>query len=321
MPHAYPLTWQEVWVEGTGMHYSAAQWMDMIGVSPLVVATIWAEIPEHAREAAGVKPVHLLWLLNWFKKYDTVLGAHVPWHVSDKTFRVHVDQMLFLVYDHVHFIRMADRFEFIWENVAFLAIDATLCPVAVNRRDWDAQYPFFSVHHGCHGLKYEIAVHWLTGRLHWVAGGVCGGVADSTLTRFSTFLHRLLPGEYALADGGYPGIPELLIPFPWKDPNLTQDQGHWNKLMNPHRTIVENAFARFSKFKILCVPYRGKLDKHPYIFAVIAQIVQADIAFHPLRRDALELPSRHWWYDYRADAQSDPADFAQRLASFPLYVY
>lgn len=86
--------------------------------------------------------------------------------------------------------------------------------------------------------------------------------------------------------------------------------------MNPHRTIVENAFARFSKFKILCA-YRGKLDKHPYIFAVIAQIVQADIAFHPLRRDTLELPSRHWWFDYCGDAQSD---FVQRLASMPLYV-
>lgn len=89
--------------------------------------------------------------------------------------------------------------------------------------------------------------------------------------------------------------------------------------MNPHRTIVENAFARFSKFRILTDFYRGELWKHPYIFAVIAQIVQADIAFHPLRRDTLELPSRHWWYCDDGNLQSDPADWAQRL-QFPICI-
>lgn len=182
-------------------------------------------MPDDAVRVAGVMPVHLLWLLHWLKKYETVISAPIPWHVSDKTYRVYVDKMLFLLYEHLHFIRMSDRFEFMWENLAFLCIDATLCPVTVNRRDWDAQYPYFSVHHKCHGLKYEIAVHWLTGRLHWVAGGVCGSMSDSTITRFSTFLQRLLAGEYALADGGYPGVPQLLIPYPWGPCSRHQSSG------------------------------------------------------------------------------------------------
>lgn len=66
--------------------------------------------------------------------------------------------------------------------------------------------------------------------------------------------------------------------------------------MNKPRTIVENAFARIHKFKILSTPFRGMHGEHPIIFKVVANIVQFDIAECPLRSEGLEAPNRHHLY-------------------------
>ena len=73
--------------------------------------------------------------------------------------------------------------------------------------------PFFSPKHAIHCLKYEVAVHWKTGRLHWVAGGVFGSCHDLTLARNSGLLQLLLDGEYMLTDKGDIGESQLLCPF------------------------------------------------------------------------------------------------------------
>lgn len=68
MPPERSPDWVEVFVAGSHLPYSEPIWMNLIGVSLAVVATIWAALPMNAIEVAGVEPKHLLWLLNWFKK-------------------------------------------------------------------------------------------------------------------------------------------------------------------------------------------------------------------------------------------------------------
>lgn len=86
-------------------------------------------------------------------------------------------------------------------------------------------------------------------------------------------------------------LSEPQIVTPWKGRNLTADQEAWNAALNPHRTIVENVFARICKFRILKLKYRGNdITDHHQIFNVCAQLAQLDIMYNPLRHTALEDP-------------------------------
>ena len=139
-----------------------------------------------------------------------------------------------------------------------------------------------------YGLKYEIAVHWLTGKIHWVAGPVFGAVHDLTLARLSGILQRLRPNEFLLADKGYIGEAQILCPFKGRSEDLTWEQWVWNHSLNPVRVIVENALARICKFSILTTFFRGGINTHRMIFNICAQLARVDIASRPLRRDYFE---------------------------------
>lgn len=307
MPREQP-NWREVFATERRRPYTDQRWQDHFGVSIAVVVSIWAALPGEALAGAQLVPVHLLWLLHWLHEYRKWSLLADDWYICETTFRVYVERMLDIVHIYLRCIKLDDRFlspPFCFQFPAWLVIDATVCPVAVNRKDWVHQKPFFSARHQTHCLKYEIAVHWLTGHIHWVAGGVFGSISDLTVTRYSTLLRRLLQGEYVLADKGYIGEPQLLCPYKGRTTQLNPQQCLWNKLMNPYRTIVENAFARLHKFKILSTPFRHPLALHPKVFAVVAQIAQIDIAIHPLRRELLELPRRHRFYVDRVEVDPD----------------
>ena len=298
MPLAQP-DWEDVFCQGRRRGYTPKRWLESFGVTMAVVSLIWAVLPAEALAAAHLEPVHLLWLLNWLYQYRKWSLLADDWYVCERTFRTHVPYMLDVLCTHLHVIQLNARFArpaFAGHLPAWLVIDATVCPVSVNRKDWEHQKPFFSPRHAMHCLKYEMAVRWLTGRIHWVAGGVFGSIADLTVTRFSTFLLRLFPGERVLADKGYIGEVALWCPHKGRQHELSQQQRLWNKSMNPHRTIVENAFSRLHKFKILSTPFRHPLALHPKVFGVIAQIAELDIMLHPLRSNFLELPRRHRFY-------------------------
>lgn len=313
------LCWRRVWVEGTGTRWNEAVWQSVIGVSPAVVQLLWASIPEHVLEASHARPEHLLWLLSWFRLYEAWPAAANHWRVCEKTFRVHVKEMLALLNQHLDLIHIEDRFHAIpFENIAVLVVDTTLCPVECDRKNWDSQKPYFSVKHQQHGLKYELAVHWLTGKLHWIAGGVYASMSDITIARNSGILQQLRQGEHILADKGYEGELQILTPFKGRSHELAVDEREWNRALHPQRVIVENAFARLHKFKILSQPFRGSLAEHSIIFRVIAQIAQLDIELHPLRKDVLEMPGRHHYYDDEL-AEQDPVGLLAAL-HFPLIV-
>lgn len=180
--------WRALYMAHTLRRFSPDGFKQDFGVSLLVVTMIWAALPPEAITAAKVEPVHLMWLLHWLRHYlDWQQSAH-HWRVSEKTYRVHVKDMLYVLHDNLNCIRLGTRFNAApFEEVAYLVIDATVCPLQVNRKSWDEQAPYYSGRHKLHCLKYEIAVNWLTGALHWVAGGVFGSVGDLTLTRLAAF--------------------------------------------------------------------------------------------------------------------------------------
>lgn len=241
------------------------------------MTVLWASTPVEELSRLQLEPVHLLWCISWLRLYDTWEASASRWRCCEKTFRVRVKQVLMLLHENLDGIHLNDRFGPAFAERVFLVVDATVCPVHCDRTTWDIQKVYYSTHAKMHGLKYEIAVNWLTGRLHWVAGGVFGSIADITLTRFSGLLRHLVDGERLLADKGYEGEPQIWTPFkgmPWE---LSPQESAWNALMNPPRTIVENAFWRLHRFRILSTTYRGPINEHPIIFAVIAQIAQLDI--------------------------------------------
>jgi hypothetical protein len=68
-------------------------------------------------------------------------------------------------------------------------------------------------------------------------------------------------------------------PFKGRSSELPADQWHWNHLLNPHRTIVENVLARITKFNVLQHKYHGVSADHKKLFGICAQIAQLDIYF------------------------------------------
>lgn len=293
----FRMNWPLIWMEGTGLSYTERKWNAHFGISFVVMTILWASIPAAEVASLRLEPLHLLWCISWLRLYDgswETSASH--WRCCEKTYRVRVKQVLELLYQNLHEIHLLDRGGPAFADQVLLVLDSTVCPVHCDRTTWDTQKIYYSVHAKMHGLKYEIAVNWLTGRLHWVAGGVFASIADITLTRCSGVLRYLLAEERILADKAYEGEQQIWTPFKGKFWELPPQQRNWNAFMNPPRTIVENAFWRIHKFRILSTTYRGPLEEHPVIFSLIAQIAQLDIHDRPLRADLLENPQRHHLY-------------------------
>ena len=291
--------WKSIWVAHFG-RWNPQAWLSILGTSVYVVSLLWDGIPEQMRLIFSIEPIHLLWLLSWLKEYRTFEAHAASWRTDRKTFHKRIMQVMYLLLQHLDVIRLEARLTDgpALFDLGYIVIDACLCPVECDRKTWDHQAPFFSPKHGCHGLKYELAVHWRTGQIVWLAGGVPGSVHDLTLARQSGILEFLRQaGEHAFADKGYIGEDDVLLcPFKGRSAELWPDQRTWNELLNPYRTIVENSLARVTKFGILQKKYRGALSQHADIFRLCANIAQLDILDRPLRRDILEAPERHWWF-------------------------
>lgn len=81
----------------------------LCGFPPDVLPEIWAKL-RTAFAVEKLKPVHLLWMLYWFKVYPSDDVSSVEWGVSPDTFRKHRNRALWVCHetlDEVH-----DRFCF-----------------------------------------------------------------------------------------------------------------------------------------------------------------------------------------------------------------
>lgn len=165
---------------------------------------------------------------------------------------------------------------------AYAVIDCTVCPVQVNRADWELQRHWFSPKHGIHCIKYLVIARIADGCIVWVSGGVGGSVHDLTVLRLSRRLRHLLPNEKFYGDKGFIGEQQILCPFKGRSDDLNYRQRMWNRWLNPYRTRIENSLLRIHKFNCLNVPWRGELADHLKIFTVCSQIAAIDIKFNPI---------------------------------------
>ncbi len=212
---------------------------------------------------------------------------------------------IYIYYNLLDEIQWEDRvLDGQWQSpnvwVVFAAIDGKFCPIEVNRTVWDIQAPFWSAKHSKHGLKYEVAVHILTGRLVRVpAGGLVGSTHDITTCRLFQILQELFPNECLWGDKGYYGEDRILVPYKGRSRDLTDAEWEWNTFFNAYRVIVKNAIGQIARFGILQHTFRcgidlnDRIERHKIIFQVCSQLAALDIQLHPVRRDERENPS-HW---------------------------
>jgi hypothetical protein len=100
------------------------------------------------------------------------------------------------------------------------------------------------------------------------------------LTRNSGLLELLEPEEVILADLGYIGENQIVTLY--KNPQHDED-AKMNQVLNRQRVIVENVISRFKQFRSLSTKWRHSLDEHKKTFIVIAEIVNVDLFFRPVR--------------------------------------
>lgn len=279
---ALPLLSEEQWLDLAESYIgrcSPRRWSAHFGISIAVVQALW-----NLGGLPSWKPVWLLWTLYFMKVYCSYDVACSLWQVCEKSFRVHVWAVIFGLESRVKTIHLDARLHDPGFGFTHLILDSKICPVAVSRSDWIEQRLWWDPHHRQHGIKYEVAVHVATGEIHWVLGGVYASFADITLTRNGGLLGHLLEGEHMWADKAYSGEPQILVPYRGRHSELPVASLIWNNFLARRRVLVENTFARVSRFACLQLSWRQALDKHVVVFNLICNITNLDLRLFPLRQ-------------------------------------
>lgn len=76
----------------------------MIGMPPEVLPEIWTKVCTSFR-IAKLKPLHLLWLLNWLHLYQTDDASAVVWKVARDTFTKYRNSALHALHDTLDEVR------------------------------------------------------------------------------------------------------------------------------------------------------------------------------------------------------------------------
>lgn len=112
------------------------------------------------------------------------------------------------------------------------------------------------------GLRYEIGVSIGSGHIVWQHGPFpCGSWPDSKIAK-ECYIHDA-NNEITLADKGYRGIGNFKI----------ASEPFEKRILARHETLN----GRLKNFKALGSRFRHKLNKHPFVFNAILNIVQATI--------------------------------------------
>jgi len=101
------LTDIEMWLEIASSHQKVPinrrRFSALIGLKPEVVSVLWVLVADRLR-AEHQDPLHLLWLLYWFKVYDTDDICSITWAVDRGTFGLHRDICLMVLYESLDLV-------------------------------------------------------------------------------------------------------------------------------------------------------------------------------------------------------------------------
>lgn len=266
--------------------------VSMFGMPPAVLPVIWTKISSSFK-ILKLKPLHLLWLLNWLHLYQTEDASAILWRVARETFTKYRDSALFALHDTLDEVHWSDRFkdfvptEGLFRGCTF-SVDVTECELS-RPNDKDIERLFWSGKAGCPTFKYEVATQIASGRIVWFAGGV-PAVSDVKILEMSGLLNKLLPHERGLADKGYvkSSISDKII-YPFKAPNTEPGHLLFNRAHSAVRILVERTNCLIKQFKILSVPFRHKVALHATVFSVICNLVNIRLTIFPLVKEPHKL--------------------------------
>lgn len=85
----------------------------LFGLSVAVVEDIWSKL-SFAFRTESLKPVHLLWLLYWFKCYDSDDASSAVWGVAPDTWRKHRNHALWVCHETMDEVRCLKLLQYIF---------------------------------------------------------------------------------------------------------------------------------------------------------------------------------------------------------------
>ena len=247
------------------------------GAPSNIVAALWNLIVARGNiDESGAHPKHLLWALVHLKTYSTIeIHCSIVGWPSAKTFAKwswYFVERLSELKDDV--ISLDNRFDGIDGGVAytncFMSVDGTDCPVF---EPWPFSKTMYSHKLNGPGVKYEVGVCLMTGRIVWTNGPFVGSKHDGTIFRngLSPLLHD---DEGVECDRGYGGDDKM------KTPSMGFDSKQ-RKMKSNARAQHEAVNGRLKQFNVLTTHFRhmkpdreGMMRKHGMCFNAVAVITQ-----------------------------------------------
>ena len=149
------------------------------------------------------------------------------------------------------------------------------------KEKWDWLRTWYSHKFNKYGIKYEIGIHVITGKIVWVHGPFRGGVHDLNIFR-DKLIGLLSPGEMILADKGYVGSISIITPTKGAPYSIFKRCSE-DKVLNAVRSKVEMIIGRIKFFNCCKVIYRSDLEEHKVMFDVVCRLTNLMLKFEPFK--------------------------------------
>jgi len=229
--------------------------------------------------------------INYAANYEKSDDAFTSkWDISRPTSSNRINWALESLHSEVHEINWYD-----WTNVARDAdgllegvigsVDVVHSPVDSFHEGTEEYRKMWSVNYNCHCSKFTVIADFEGSQIIYCdEWGASGGAHDLSSFYEAELDYRLeIDDSYLLADRLYDGGHRLLTPF--RGVARTQAQKDWNHTVSNRRILIENTFTRFKNLSILRRPFRGTIRHHRQWNFVLANFVNIDLRYRPLRRN------------------------------------
>jgi hypothetical protein len=132
-------------------------------------------------------------------------------------------------------------------------------------------------------MKYDMAISLDSNQIIWIGVDIGGNLFhDLSLARLGIL--REIGELYLVGDKAYSGEERIITPIKGPTASLSPAQNQYNRNLARIRIAVENVFGRFTNFACMTHPWRGSYSEHTIVFRVLAEMVNIDMCFHPVRR-------------------------------------
>ncbi len=154
---------------------------------------------------------------------------------------------------------------------ALFTIDGVHCRIQEPSHENFTRDPaHFSHKHKTAAYNYELVISVHSNQLVWMNGPFPAGGNDITVFKTRGLKDRMSSNLHIIADNGYPGKPNLLIP--------NRDDSQAVKKFKSHARARHETFnCRIKVFKALSQTFRHNLKRHQSAFEAVCVLVQYQI--------------------------------------------